>query len=94
MPLNNISNLLKLIRNYNSAVELYEVANTKEDLEEYNKAKAEADEALKKGIEPMNKAHKLKPNDPDPLETLKTIYYRLGDDEKYEEISTKLENLE
>ena len=78
---------------FNNAVELYDVANTKEDLKEYNKAKAEADEALKKAIEPMEKAHSLKPDDPDSLETLKTIYYRLGEDEKYQEILKKLEGM-
>ena len=78
---------------FNNAVELYDVANTKEDLKEYNKAKTEADEALKKAIEPMEKAHSLKPDDPDSLETLKTIYYRLGEDEKYQEILKKLEGM-
>ena len=78
---------------FNNAVELYDVANTKEDLAEYNKAKAEADEALKKAIEPMEKAHSLNPDDKGPLETLKTIYYRLKEDAKYEEITRKLDSL-
>jgi tetratricopeptide (TPR) repeat protein len=78
---------------YNTAVELYEVANTKEELEEYNKAKAEADDALKMAIEPMEKAHAIKPDDCDPLETLKTIYYRLGMEDKYDEIQAKLDAL-
>jgi len=78
---------------FNTAVELYEVANTKDELEDYNKAKAEADEVLKKAIEPMEKASAIQPEECDPLETLKTIYYRLGMTDKYDEVSAKLDNM-
>jgi tetratricopeptide (TPR) repeat protein len=78
---------------FNNAVELYDVANTKEDLDEYNTAKAEADAELKKAIEPMNKAHELNPDEKAALETLQTIYYRLQMTDEYEEIKKKLEGM-
>jgi len=78
---------------FNNAVELYDVANTKEDLDEYNAAKEAADTELKKGIEPMEKAYELNPDEKATLETLQTIYYRLGMTEEYEAIKAKLESM-
>jgi tetratricopeptide (TPR) repeat protein len=78
---------------FNNAVELYDVANTKEDLDEYNAAKATADAELKRAIEPMEKAHQLNPGEKAALETLQTIYYRLQMNAEYEAIKAKLENM-
>ena len=78
---------------FNNAVEMYEKANEIEDLEEYNKAKAEADEALKKAIPPLVKAHELDPTEKSCLETLSTIYYRLQMTEERDAIREKLDNL-
>jgi tetratricopeptide (TPR) repeat protein len=78
---------------FNNAVEMYEEANKLEDLDEYNKAKAEADEVLKKAIQPLEKAHELEPKDKSCLETLSTIYYRLQMLEKRDEVKAKLDNL-
>ncbi len=78
---------------FNNAVELYDIANMKEDLEEYNEAKKQADEELKKAIEPMEKAYQINPDERAVLETLQTIYYRLQMMDKYEEIKKKLEEL-
>jgi len=79
---------------FNNAVELYDVANTKEDLDEYNAAKEIADEELKRAIEPMEKAHQLSPDEKGALETLQTVYYRLGMTDEYEAVKAKLENME
>jgi len=79
---------------FNNAVELFDIANTKEDLDEYNAAKAAADEELKRAIEPMEKAYELNPEEKASLETLKTIYYRLQMTEEHEAIKAKLESLE
>lgn len=76
---------------FNNAVELYDVANTKEDLDEYNAAKEAADAELRKAIEPMEKAYELNPDERATLETLKTIYYRLQMNEEFEEVNKKLE---
>lgn len=78
---------------FNNAVELYDIANTKEDLDEYNAAKAVADDELKLAIQPMEKAHELNPEEKAPLETLQTIYYRLQMDAEYEAVKAQLENL-
>jgi tetratricopeptide (TPR) repeat protein len=80
--------------NYNAAVELYDEANTKTDVDEYNKAKEVADAALMQAIPPMLKAAEFCPEgDTAPFQTLKTIYYRLGDTEKYEEMNKILEEM-
>ncbi len=78
---------------FNNAVTMYEKANTIEDLKEYNTAKAEADEVLKKAIDPLEKAHSLNPTDKACLETLSTIYYRLQMIEKMESVKAKLKVL-
>jgi tetratricopeptide (TPR) repeat protein len=79
---------------FNNAVELYDLANTKEDLDEYNAAKAAADEELKRAIEPMEKAYELNPDEPATLKTLETIYYRLQMTDEYEAIKAKLKSME
>lgn len=78
---------------FNNAVELYDIANTKEDVDEYNAAKEKADEELKRAIEPMEKAYELNPEEKSTLETLQTIYYRLQMTDKYEEVKGKLEDM-
>jgi len=78
---------------YNNAVEMYDIANAKEDLKEYNEAKALADEELMKAKEPMEKAHEINPKERSVLETLQTIYYRLQMTDKYEEVKQKISEL-
>ncbi|MBL7111398.1 MAG: tetratricopeptide repeat protein [Bacteroidales bacterium] len=78
---------------YNNAVELYDVANSKEDLKEYNAAKSIADKELTMTVAPMEKAHELRPDDRAVLETLQTVYYRLQMMDKYEEIKVKISEL-
>lgn len=78
---------------FNEAVEKYEAANTIEDLDEYNKAKEEADAILKKSIEPLEKAHQISPTDKSALETLSTIYYRLQMMEERDAVQAKLDAL-
>lgn len=78
---------------FNNAVELYDVANTKEDLDEYNAAKELADAELKRAIEPMEKAHELNPEEKAALETLQTVYYRLQMTDEYEAVKAKLEGM-
>lgn len=78
---------------FNQAVEMYEKANSIEDLDDYNKAKAAADEVLRKSIEPLEKAHQLLPTDKSTLETLSTIYYRLQMMDKRDEVKARLDAL-
>ncbi len=79
---------------FNNAVEMYEQANALEDLDEYNKAKTLADEELRKALQPLEKAHQIKPEDKDCLTTLSTIYYRLQMTEERDAVQTKLDNLQ
>ncbi len=78
---------------FNNAVEMYELANQIEDLDEYNTAKAAADEELKLSVEPLETAHNLLSTDKSCMETLSTIYYRLQMTEKRDEVQAKLEKL-
>lgn len=79
---------------FNNAVELYDEANAKQDLDEYNKAKTVADDELKKAIDPMLKATEIMPAEVDPLETLKTIYYRLQMEEEYNQVIEQINNIQ
>ncbi|MFO7924742.1 MAG: tetratricopeptide repeat protein [Bacteroidales bacterium] len=75
---------------YNEAVKMLEEANELTDNVEYEKARDEAFEALDKSIPYLEKAHVARPEDQDTMETLRILYYRLGYEEKLEEMNRKL----
>jgi tetratricopeptide (TPR) repeat protein len=76
---------------YNKAVKLYEEANLINDIQEYNKAKEVADAEITKALPYIERANEINPDDIETLKTLKTLYYRLQMDDKYDEIVNKLE---
>jgi tetratricopeptide (TPR) repeat protein len=76
---------------YNNAVKLYEEANLINDIQEYNKVKEVADAEIAKALPYIERAHEINPDDIETLKTLKTLYYRLQMDEKYDEVVNKLE---
>lgn len=76
---------------YNKAVKLYEEANLINDIQEYEQAKAVADTEVAKALPYIEKAHEINPDDIETLKTLKTLYYRLQMDDKYDEVVSKLE---
>ncbi len=76
---------------FNKSVKLYEKANEIMDNAKYAKAKAEADEVLKKSIPYMEKAHQLNPKDVSTMETLKMIYYRLQMKDKLDTIQEQID---
>ena len=78
---------------FNTAVEMYDQANSLENPKEYQAARKNADEELKKAQEPMEKAHEINPKDPSCLETLKTVYYRLQMEDRYNEIMEEINKL-
>ncbi len=78
------------VLHYNKAVKMYEDMINISDNDAYEKAKAEADEMFKAAIPFMEKAHEIEPTSKEPLETLKTLYYRLQMNEKYEEVNNML----
>ena len=75
---------------YNKAVKLYEEANLINDIQEYEQAKAVADEEVAKALPYIERAHEINPDDVESLRTLKTLYYRLQMDDKYDEVIAKL----
>lgn len=81
---------------FNQAQKLYESAADIRDNDEYNKQIEKADALLLKSVEPMEKCRELKPEDMSVLDVLKTIYYRLRNDdpsymEKYNEVRELLQ---
>lgn len=78
---------------YNQAVKLNEAAALINDNKEYKKALEEMNAVFKKSLPFFEKAHELAPEDRSYMQTLKGLYYRFGMDDKYEEISEKLNNL-
>jgi tetratricopeptide (TPR) repeat protein len=78
---------------FNKAVKIYEDASRISDNTEYEKIKTEGDEMLEKSIPYMEKAHEIDQTDRSSLETLKTIFYRLQMNDKYDEVVKKLNEL-
>lgn len=75
---------------FNNAVKMMEAANNEKDNAKFEQMKVQADNEFKKSIEPLEKAASLKPDDTLPLETLKTIYYRLQMTDKLNDVRKKL----
>lgn len=75
---------------FNEAVKMHTDANDIVDQEEYNKAIEKVNERFKKALPYMERAHEIMPEDIGTMETLKTLYYRLGMMEKMEEMEAKL----
>lgn len=79
---------------YNLAVKKTEEANDEKDTEKYKAKKLIADEEFKKAIPYMEKAHAINPKDKQPLETLKTLYYRLKMQEQLDKVMKELKELQ
>ncbi len=75
---------------YNEAVRMLEVANEIMDNVEYEKARDAAFEVLKKSIPYLEQAHVINPGHTDTMETLRILYYRLGMEDKLEDMNRKL----
>lgn len=81
---------------YNQAADTIAWANDNippTDFAAYDAVKAAADELFKKAIPYLEKSHALNPKDINVLNTLKTIYYRLGDIPKHDAIKAELDAL-
>jgi tetratricopeptide (TPR) repeat protein len=76
----------------NKAAELQQQANDLplDDVEGYDKLKAEADDLLKKSLPHLEKALEMEPDDTNTLISLKEIYTRLNMMEKLKEVDAKL----
>lgn len=77
---------------YNKAVKMNEDAAYIQDAKAYKAALAEMNEVFKQALPFFEKAHEMDPENRDFMITLKTLYYRFGMDDKYNEIQEKLNN--
>ncbi len=75
---------------YNEAVKLLEEANEIMDNVEYEKARDAAFEVLRQSVPYLEQAHVANPDDEYTMETLRVLYYRLGMEDKLEEMNRKL----
>jgi len=79
---------------FNEGVELTEEANKITDNKKYLEAKEKADDKFRESLPYIEKSHELRPDDEGIMSTLRTLYYRLKMNEKYQEISAKMEDQE
>ncbi len=75
---------------FNQGVELADKAGMTRDDNEYLKLKKEADEKFQKALPFLEKASEISPNDKSLLNTLKTLYYRLKMNDKYQEVLERM----
>jgi tetratricopeptide (TPR) repeat protein len=78
---------------FNKAVKIYEEASKITDNAKYEVAKTDGDNMLMKAVPYMEKAHEIDPKDKSSLQTLKTIFYRLKMDDKYNQVVQELNAL-
>ena len=78
---------------YNQAVKMNEDAAMISDNKAYKKALEEMNAVFRQSLPFFEKAHEMAPEDRTYLQTLKGLYYRFGMDDKYNEVSEKLNNL-
>lgn len=81
---------------YNKAVKMNEAAASIVDNKEYKKAIDEMNEVFHESLPYFERAHELKPDNTNYMQTLKMLYYRFrtepGMQEKYDAIEAKLNN--
>ncbi|VAW12603.1 hypothetical protein MNBD_BACTEROID01-1258 [hydrothermal vent metagenome] len=80
---------------YNKGVKQIEVANAvpTNQPEKYEEEKAKADVWFNKALPYMEKCYELNDKDLSTLESLKNLYYRMKNMDKYKEIDDKIKNL-
>lgn len=76
---------------FNEGVELSDEANLISDNKKYEIAKQKADAKFKESLPYIEKAFELSPDDVMIMQTLKTLYYRLQMNDKYDEINKLME---
>lgn len=75
---------------FNEAAEMANKANEIKSNTEYGKAKEKFDAKFKESMPYLEKAHELNPEDTNTMISLKQLYARLNETEKYEQITKKL----
>lgn len=77
---------------FNKGVEIVQEANNELDDAKYKAMQEEAKLEFEKAVPMLEKAHKLEPEDRNTMLALKQLYPRLGMDDEYNAIKSKLEN--
>ncbi len=80
---------------FNRAAEMANAANNikPEKVKEYNLAKQNSDAVFAKALPYLEKAYELNPKDKSTVFSLKQLYVRLGNTEKYKKMKAELEQL-
>ncbi|SFD94700.1 tetratricopeptide repeat protein [Thermophagus xiamenensis] len=78
---------------YNKGVEQMNIANAETDHAKFKEKKAKADSLFKSALPFMEKASSLRPEDTAVLESLKSLYYRFEMNDKYDEVTAKLNSI-
>lgn len=76
---------------FNQAADLYAQANKENDNKKYQDIKAKGDEKMKLAVPFLEKAHELNLKDLPTMESLKTAYYRLQLNDKYDKIKKEID---
>ncbi|HZI52660.1 MAG TPA: tetratricopeptide repeat protein [Chitinophagaceae bacterium] len=76
---------------FNEAAEMANKANDLKSNDEYNKAKKQFDAKFKEAQPYLEKAHELNPKDTNTMISLKQLYARTGENEKYDKMKAELE---
>ena len=97
-PTNFDPHFNKAVAFFNAGVRLNELSIEARTNAEHERYKELSDIEFEKAIEPMLKAHQLRPDEEQAIETLSILYFRLRTkypdfEAKYEEMKTKLEAL-
>jgi tetratricopeptide (TPR) repeat protein len=77
---------------FNQAAEYFNKIQTITDNTKYQEEKKKADEMFQKALPYLEKAHELNPTDKPTMQSLKQLYVRTGNMDKYNEIKEKLQN--
>ena len=75
---------------YNKGGNMLKEANNIKDFKKYDIAKSNADQTMLEGLDYVERCHELNSEDQNILLVLKELYYRNGDDEKYDAVISKL----
>jgi tetratricopeptide (TPR) repeat protein len=78
----------------NKAAEMFKAANEIMDVKKYSEAVDQANAVYAKALPFMEKAYKLNPDDTYTMESLKELYYRMKQTDKYNEVKAKLDAIQ
>ena len=75
---------------YNKGGDMLKEANKIKDFKKYDIAKTYANSTMLKGLPYIEKCHEIDSSDKNILLVLKELYYRNGDDAKYNDVMNKV----